>query len=268
VTEFAFEMKPEAARRLDGRRALVTGADSGLGQGIAFELASHGAAVAINHLGDSSVADAMVEAIEAAGGRGMAVPMNVTAEDEVVAAFAAVKEAFACVDLLVNNAGVERAYPLVEMPLEEWDRVIGVNLTGAFLCAREAARGMLADGVAGTIINITSVHEQIPWKEYSHYCASKAGEKLFAQSIARELAPDGIRVVNVAPGAILTPINASVVGDEKARTEVESEIPLGRWGQVEDVARVVAWLASDEAAYVVGSTVFVDGGMTLYPRFV
>lgn len=268
MNDFAFAMKPDAARLLDGRRALVTGADSGLGQGIAFELAAHGAAVAINHVGDSSVADAMVEAIEAGGGRAIAVPMDVTAEDEVATAFAAVKEAFACVDLLVNNAGVETAYPLVEMPLEEWNRVLGVNLTGAFLCAREAARCMLADKVPGTIINITSVHEQIPWKEYSHYCASKAGEKLFAQSIARELAPDGIRVVNVAPGAILTPINAAVVGDAEARAEVESEIPLGRWGEVEDVARVVAWLASDEASYIVGSTVFVDGGMTLYPRFV
>lgn len=268
MNEFAFEMKPDEARLLEGRRALVTGADSGLGQGIAFELASHGAAVAINHVGDSSVADAMVEAVKAGGGRAIAVQMNVSVEDDVATGFAAAKEAFGCIDLLVNNAGVEKAYRLVEMPLEEWNRVIGVNLTGAFLCAREAARGMLADKTQGTIINITSVHEQIPWIEYSHYCASKAGEKLFAQSIARELAPDGIRVVNVAPGAIETPINASVVGDEKARAEVESEIPLGRWGKVEDVSRVVAWLASDQAAYVVGSTVFVDGGMTLYPRFV
>ena len=268
MNEFAFEIKPEAARLLGGRRALVTGADSGLGQGIAFELASHGAAVAINHVGDSSVADAMVEAISAAGGKAIAVPMDVSSEDDVATAFASAKDALGCVDLLVNNAGVEKAYALVDMPLEEWQRVIGVNLTGAFLCAREAARGMLADEAHGTIINITSVHEQIPWKEYSHYCASKAGEKLFAQSIARELAPHGIRVVNVAPGAILTPINRDVVGDEKAREEVESEIPLGRWGEVDDVSRVVAWLASDAAEYIVGSTVFVDGGMTLYPRFV
>ena len=268
MNDFAFEMKPQDARLLEGRRALVTGADSGLGQGIAFELASHGAAVAINHVADSSVADAMVEAIGQAGGSAIPVPMNVTAEEDVAAAFARAKEVFGCVDLLVNNAGVEKAYALVDMPLEEWNRVIGVNLTGAFLCAREAARGMLAENVKGSIINITSVHEQIPWIEYSHYCASKGGEKLFAQSIARELAPHGIRVVNVAPGAILTPINASVVGDQKAREEVEAEIPLGRWGEVDDVSKVVAWLASDQAAYIVGSTVFVDGGMTLYPRFV
>ena len=268
LSGFEFEIKPEPARLLTGRRALVTGADSGLGQGIAFELASHGAAVAINHVGDSSVADMMVEAIAGGGGSAIAVPMDVTVEDDVAAAFAAAKDAFGCVDLLVNNAGVEKAYPLVEMPLAEWERVIGVNLTGAFLCAREAARGMLAEKAQGTIVNITSVHEQIPWKEYSHYCASKGGEKLFAQSIARELAPRGIRVVSVAPGAIITPINADVVGDERARQEVESQIPLGRWGEVDDVARVVAWLASDAAGYIVGSTVFVDGGMTLYPRFV
>lgn len=127
---------------------------------------------------------------------------------------------------------------------------------------------MLRDGIAGTIVNITSVHEQIPWKQFSHYCASKGGTKLFAQSIARELAPRGIRVVSVAPGAIATPINAGVLADESQRAEVEAEIPLGRWGEVADVADAVTWVASDEATYVVGSTLFVDGGMTLYPRFV
>jgi glucose 1-dehydrogenase len=179
-----------------------------------------------------------------------------------------VEEAWGCIDLHVNNAGVEKPFPLVDMPLAEWQRVIAVNLTGAFLCAREAARGMLAEKRPGTIVNITSVHELIPWKQYSHYCASKAGEKLFGQSIARELAPHGIRVVNVAPGAIVTPINRDVLADEAARREIEEEIPLGRWGDVSDVARAVAWVASDEAGYVVGSTIFVDGGMTLYPRFV
>jgi glucose 1-dehydrogenase len=154
------------------------------------------------------------------------------------------------------------------MPLEEWRRVIEVNLTGAFLCAREAARGMRAEGMRGTIVNITSVHEQIPWKRFSHYCASKVGLKLFGQSIARELAPEGIRVVNVAPGAIATPINRAAQADRAKREEIEKEIPLGRWGEVQDIARAVAWVASDQADYVVGSTIFVDGGMTLYPRFV
>jgi glucose 1-dehydrogenase len=146
--------------------------------------------------------------------------------------------------------------------------VIDINLTGTFLCAREAARLMLAEPTEGAIINITSVHEQIPWESFSHYCASKAGQKLFAQTIARELAPEGIRVVNIAPGAIKTPINAQVLADKEASAEVEAEIPLGRWGEVADVAQAVAWAASNEAAYIVGSTIFVDGGMTLYPRFV
>jgi glucose 1-dehydrogenase len=268
VTEFEFAQKAPEARLLEGRRALVTGADSGLGQGIAFELAAHGAAVAINHVGDSTVADEMVAAIAAGDGNAMSVAMDVSSEDDVTRAFGEVRQTFGGLDLLVNNAGVEKPFALVDMPLEEWNRVIGVNLTGAFLCSREAARIMRADEARGAIVNITSVHEQIPWEKFSHYCASKAGEKLFAQSIARELAPHGIRVVNVAPGAIATPINRDVLGDPTASSEVLAEIPYHRWGEVEDVAKAVAWVASAEADYVVGSTLFVDGGMTLYPRFV
>lgn len=268
MNEFSFAPKPDEARLLDGRRALVTGADSGIGQGVALELAAHGAVVAINHVGDSSVADQMVEAIEAGGGRAIAVHSDISREDDVEGAFAAARSAFGGIDLLVNNAGIEKPFELIEMPLAEWEKVIGVNLTGTFLCSREAARMMVAEGCAGAIVNITSVHEQIPWIKFSHYCASKGGEKLFAQSIARELAPRGIRVVNVAPGAIATPINRDVLADPARSGEVEVEIPLGRWGEVADVARVVAWVASEQASYVVGSTIFVDGGMTLYPRFV
>jgi glucose 1-dehydrogenase len=261
-------LRPEPVRTLTGRRALVTGADSGIGEAIAFELAACGASVAINHLADSSDADAMVRLIEAGGGKAMAVQMDVSAEEDVRRAFAATRKAFGGLDLLVNNAGLEKPFKLVDMPLEWWQKVIDVNLTGAFLCAREAARIMVDDKARGAIVNITSVHEQIPWEGFSHYCASKGGEKLFAQSIARELAPHGIRVVNVAPGAIATPINADVLADPKAKKAVEDEIPLGRWGEVDDVARAVAWVASEEASYVVGSTLFVDGGMTLYPRFI
>ncbi|MDQ3730241.1 MAG: glucose 1-dehydrogenase [Actinomycetota bacterium] len=266
--EFDFAFRPDDARLLTGRKALVTGADSGIGQGIALELAANGAAVAINHLGESGAADAMVDAITGGGGRAIAVAMDVSSEDDVTRGFAEVTEALGGIDLLVNNAGVERPFELIEMPLDEWQRVIAVNLTGNFLCSRAAARIMLDAGGGGGIVNVTSVHEQIPWKKYSHYCASKGGTKLFAQSIARELAPHGIRVVSVAPGAIATPINADVLADPEAREEVEAEIPLGRWGEVADVAKAVAWVASDQAAYVVGSTLFVDGGMTLYPKFV
>lgn len=270
----AFAPKEPAARLLEGRRALVTGADSGIGQGIAFELAAHGAGVAVIYLAAPDVAEAMVAEIRESGGEAVAVQMNVSLEADVQRAFGEASEALGGIDLLVNNAGLERKFNLIDMPLEWWQRVIDVNLTGAFLCSREAARIMLAaDAPAagrsrGAIVNITSVHEQIPWEGFSHYCASKGGEKLFAQSIARELAPHGIRVVSVAPGAIATPINADVLADPGARSAVEEEIPLGRWGEVADVSRAVAWVASEDAQYVVGATLFVDGGMTLYPKFI
>jgi glucose 1-dehydrogenase len=263
-----FAPHPAAARRLEGRRALVTGADSGIGQGIAFELAAHGAAVAIDHVGDPAVAEEMAQRIEGAGGRAIAVKMNVADEDEVIKGFAQARSELGGLDLLVNNAGLEQAHPLTEMPLEAWRQVLDVNLTGAFLCSREAARIMLANGARGAIVNITSVHEQIPWPSYAHYCASKGGLKLFSQTIAKELAPHGIRVLCIAPGAIATPINRAVLADAKESDEVVGEIPLGRWGEVSDVARAVAWAASEDAGYVVGSTIFVDGGMTTYPNFV
>ena len=263
-----FELLPDAARLLEGRRALVTGADSGIGQGIAYALAAHGAAVAIDYVGDPSTAEAMVKELTKAQARAIAINMDVADERSVTAGFAQARDAFGPIDLLVNNAGVEKKLSLVEMTLEWWQKVLDINLTGSFLCAREAARQMIDAGLKGAIVNITSVHEQIPWEGFSHYCASKGGQKLFAQSIARELAPHGIRVVNIAPGAIATPINADVLADPKAREAVELEIPLGRWGEVSDVARAVAWVASEQASYVTGSTLFVDGGMTLYPRFV
>ena len=263
-----FRLHPPDARLLEGRRALVTGATSGLGQGTAFELAAHGAAVAINHRGKVDDARAMVAAIEAAGGRAVPVEMDIAVEADVQRGFAEAREAFGGLDLLVNNAGVEKPFELVDMPLEQWDKVVSVNLTGAFLCTREAARIMRADETEGAIVMISSVHEVIPWEQFSHYCASKGGMKLFAQSVAKELAPHGIRVVSVAPGAIATPINEEVLDDPEERGKVEAEIPLGRWGEVSDVAQAVACVASDQAHYVVGATLFVDGGMTLYPNFV
>jgi glucose 1-dehydrogenase len=266
-----FTPHPPEARLLTGRRALVTGADSGIGQGIAFELAAHGAGVAIDYVGEPDVANEMATQINAAGeaAHAVTIKMDVSDEGSVTQGFADTREQLGGgIDLLVNNAGVEKPFQLVDMPLEWWRHVLDINLTGTFLCAREAARGMLADASRGTIVNITSVHEQIPWERFAHYCASKGGQKLFAQSIARELAPHGIRVVNIAPGAISTPINADVLADAEKRAAVEAEIPLGRWGEVPDVARAVAWAASDQASYVTGSTIFVDGGMTLYPRFV
>ncbi|HTZ86842.1 MAG TPA: glucose 1-dehydrogenase [Solirubrobacteraceae bacterium] len=268
ASEQPFAMHPAQARLLEGRRALVTGGDSGIGQGVCMELAAHGAAVAVNYVGAADEAQRMVATIEGAGGKAIAAQMDVSKEADVQRAFAQAKDAFGGIDLLVNNAGVESAHVLLDMPLEAWQKVIDVNLTGAFLCAREAARAMRDQGIPGTIVNMSSVHEQIAWERFSHYCASKGGMKLFAQSIAKELAPLGIRVVNVGPGAIDTPINKTVLENAEESAKVLAEIPLGRWGHVPDVARAVAWLASEQASYVTGATLFVDGGMTLYPRFI
>jgi glucose 1-dehydrogenase len=267
VSEETFTKYPPDARLLEGRRALVTGGDSGIGQGVCFELAAHGACVAINYVGSSDVAEQMAGEIGAGGGKAIAVQMDVSREDDVQRAFGEAKDAFGGVDLLVNNAGLEQQHLLLEMPLEAWQKVIDVNLTGAFLCAREAARIMRDTKSPGTIVNMSSVHERIAWERFSHYCASKGGMMMFTQSIAKELAPLGIRVVSVGPGAIDTPINKSVLEDPAASAQVLAEIPLGRWGRVADVARAVTWLASDQAGYVTGATLFVDGGMTLYPRF-
>lgn len=258
-----------AAQRLSGRRALVTGSASGIGRSTIMRLAAEGASAVVNYVGSRGPADEVVAQIEADGGRAIAVAADVSNEEEVQAMFARAREDLGGpVDLLVNNAGVEKPFLLVDMPLEEWNKVIAVNLTGAFLCAREAARGMVGAGAPGVIVNVSSVHEVIPWERFGHYCASKGGMKMWAQTIAKELAPERIRVVNVAPGAIATPINKDVLEDDVKRRAVEAEIPWGRFGRPEEVAAAIAWLASDEAEYVTGTTLFVDGGMTAYPGFI
>jgi glucose 1-dehydrogenase len=252
-----------------GRRALVTGAATGIGRATAARLAADGATVVVNYIGDPKPADALVGEIEQGGGRALAVEADVADEQQVATMFERAREELGgAVDLLVNNAGIEKPFPLVEMPLDEWNRVLAVNLTGAFLCAREAARAMIAAGAPGAIVNVSSVHEVIPWPSFGHYCASKGGMKLWAQSIAKELAPHRIRVVSVAPGAILTPINQELVEDPAKKRAVEEEIPWGRLGSPEEIAAAISWLAAPEAEYVVGTTLFVDGGMTLYPKFV
>lgn len=255
--------------RLVGRRGLVTGGASGIGRSTVQRLAADGAAVVINFVGDREPADELIRQVREADGTAVAIEADVSDEQQVTAMFGQAREQLGGpVDLLVNNAGVEKPFRLVDMPLDEWNKVLAVNLTGAFLCAREAARGLIEASSSGVIVNVSSVHEVIPWPEFSHYCASKGGMKLFGQTIARELAPHGVRVVQVAPGAILTPINQELIEDRDKRREIEAEIPWGRMGTPEEIAAAVSWLASDEAEYITGSTVFVDGGMTLYPRFV
>jgi glucose 1-dehydrogenase len=249
--------------RLTGRRALVTGGATGIGRATVKRIAAEGASVAVNYIGDAGPAEELVEEI----GAGVAIEADVSNEEQVVAMFGRASDALGGpVDLLVNNAGIEKPFLLIDMPLAEWERVLAVNLTGVFLCSREAARGMVGAGLDGVIVNNSSVHELIPWPRFAHYCASKSGAKLFAQSIARELAPHGIRVVNVAPGAIATPINRDWLEDPDAVREVESQIPLGRIGEPDEIAAAIAWLASPEAGYVTGTTLFVDGGMSTFPK--
>jgi glucose 1-dehydrogenase len=247
----------QAPSPLSGRRAIVTGAATGIGNATAHRLLAQGAQVAFNYVG--STAPSETPAIEA----------DVSREDHVQRLFSEAEEKLGGpVDLLVNNAGVESAYHVEDMPVDEWERILSVNLTGPFLCSREMVRRLPGDVRPATIVNVSSVHETIPWEGFAHYCASKGGLKLFAQTLAKELGPKGIRVSSVAPGAILTPINKQLIEDPDKRREQEGQVPLGRLGEPEEIAAAIAWLAGPDAAYVTGETLFVDGGMTLYPNFV
>jgi len=254
---------------LKGRSAIVTGASSGIGKATALRLGREGVSVLVNYYSDSEQANsaAVVAEIQKQGARALAWQADVGDEPGVIAMVEAAVDEFGGLDILVNNAGIEKQCPTLEMPLELWERILRTNLTGAFLCLREAGK-VMAKGSGGVIVNMSSVHEFIPWPGYAHYCASKSGLKLLMQTAARELAPKGIRVVNVAPGAVATPINKALLEDPGALQAVVDEIPMGRLGDPEEIAAAVAWLVSDEASYVTGSTFIADGGMSLYPRFV
>jgi glucose 1-dehydrogenase len=256
---------------LEGRRAIVTGGNTGIGKATSQRLAREGASVCVNYFGEPAAEDARQLAAELEGSgapRAVAIEADVGREDQVVALVAQASDQLGGLDLLVNNAGIEKKIPLLEMTEKDWSAVIQTNLTGTFLCLREAAKVMVASGRPGTIVNMSSVHEFIPWPGFAHYCASKGGIKLLMETAARELAPQQIRVLNVAPGAIVTPINQFVLDDPAQKRQVESEIPLGHMGQPENIAAAVAWAASEEASYVTGTTIVVDGGMSLYPKFV
>jgi glucose 1-dehydrogenase len=263
-----------AYQPLRGQTALVTGASSGIGAGVARTLAAAGAAVAVNYVIGPEAAESLVAEIRAAGGKAMAVRADDSREEDVQAMFRTVVGAWSALDILVSSAGIQKDATITEMSLAQWNAVIGVNLTGTFLCAREAARIMIRQGVragisraAGKLVCVSSVHELIPWAGHVNYAASKGGVRLLMQSLAQELAPHRIRVNSIAPGAIQTPINRPAWETPEALASLLTLIPYGRIGQPADIGRAVAWLASDDADYVHGQTIFVDGGMTLYPEF-
>jgi glucose 1-dehydrogenase len=264
----------EPAPLLAGQRALVTGANSGIGMAVAKALAAAGASVVVNYVSNEKVARQVVNDIEAGGGTAMAFQADVSEEDQVKAMFHEMVEAFGSIDILVNNAGLQRDAPFQDMTLEQWSFVLSVNLTGQFLCAREAAREFIRRGVvpelseaAGKIICMSSVHQAIPWSRHANYAAAKGGVMMLMQTMAQELAQYRIRVNSIAPGAIKTPINKSAWETPEAEHELLQLIPYNRIGETSDIARVAVWLASDQSDYVTGTTLFVDGGMMLYPGF-
>jgi glucose 1-dehydrogenase len=259
---------------LSGQKALVTGANSGIGKGVAIALGQAGADVVVNFVDGDDAASAVVEEIKKAGSKAYAHKADVSSEEQVVLMFARMKQEFGTTDILVANAGLQRDAAFHEMTLAQWNKVLDVNLTGQFLCAREAVREFLRRGVvaevsraAGKIICMSSVHQEIPWAGHVNYAASKGAIKLMMESLAQEVAPKRIRVNAIAPGAIRTPINTAAWQTKGAYDALMTLVPYGRIGEPEDIARAAVWLASDHSDYVVGTTLYVDGGMTLYPGF-
>ena len=244
----------------------MTGASSGIGEAVALAFGEAGADVAVNYVSKEDEAEAVVARIRRAGRRALSHRADVSKEDEVRAMFRRVIGEFGTLDILVNNAGLQRDAPFDEMTLEQWQGVLAVNLTGQFLCAREALREFKRRS-AGKIICISSVHEAIPWAGHANYAASKGGVMMMMKSLAQEVAPLGIRVNGIAPGAIRTDINRAAWEQPQAREALLKLIPYGRIGEPDDVARAAVWLASDDSDYVTGSTLFIDGGMMLYPAF-
>jgi glucose 1-dehydrogenase len=259
---------------LHGQPALVTGANSGIGKAVALGLAAAGADVVVNYVSDPASAEEVAHSIEAKGRRAIAIKADVSDEDEVTAMFARAIDHFGTLHVAVNNAGLQRDAAFHEMTLEQWNEVISVNLTGQFLCAREAVREFRKRGVdhmvsaaAGKLVFMSSVHQEIPWAGHANYAASKGGVMQLMRSVAQEVAPFAIRANAIAPGAIRTPINRPAWETPQAYRDLMTLVPYKRIGEPDDIAQAVNWLVSDAADYVTGATLFVDGGMTLYPGF-
>ena len=260
--------------KLKGQSALVTGANSGIGEAVAIALANAGANVVVNYVTHPENADAVVKQIEDNGGNAMAIKADVSNETEVKSMFQQMFAKYGTIDILVNNAGLQKDSPLETMSLADWQLVINVNLTGQFLCAREAVKEFLRRGMVperscalGKIICMSSVHQVIPWAGHVNYASSKGGIEVMMKSMAQELAPKKIRVNSIGPGAIQTPINTAAWSTDEALKSLLTLIPYGRIGQPEDIGKVGVWLASDDSDYLTGTTIFADGGMLLYPGF-
>ena len=260
--------------KLKGQSALVTGANSGIGLAVAIALANDGANVVVNYVTHPEDADEVVKKIEDNGGNAIAIKADVSKEDEVQSMFQQMFTKYGTIDILVNNAGIQKDSPLESMSLADWQLVINVNLTGQFLCSREATKEFLKRGIikersvaAGKIICMSSVHQVIPWAGHVNYASSKGGIEMMMKSMAQELAPKKIRVNAIGPGAIQTPINTAAWSTPEALKSLLTLIPYGRIGQPEDIGKVAVWLASDDSDYVTGTTIFADGGMLLYPGF-
>ncbi len=247
--------------RLQGKVAIVTGAGTGIGQAIALGLAKEGAAIVVDYVGKASVSEDTLNKIQVMGGKSLGVDADISQPADVQALLEKTVAAFGKLDIFVNNAGIEKKFAFVDYPLAEWQKIMAVNLTGPFLCSQAAAKQMIKQGGGGRIINISSVHEDLPMTTNAPYCASKGGLRMLMRTIAVELAPHGITVNNIGPGAIYTPIDLDVEQDKKLNDQILAEIPMGRWGKPEEVAQLAVYLASDDAGYVTGSTHFIDGGM-------
>jgi glucose 1-dehydrogenase len=247
--------------RLQGKVAVVTGAGTGIGQAIAVAVAQAGGAVVVDYVGNASVSEETIDKINAIGGKVLGVNADISLPDDVNALVHKTVAAFGKLDIFVNNAGIEKKFAFVDYPLEEWQKIIAVNLTGTFLCSQAAARQMIRQGSGGRIINISSIHEDLAFPLNAPYSATKGGIRMLMRTIAVELAPHQITVNNIGPGAIYTPIDKDVEMDAKLNDQILAEIPLGRWGKPEEVAQLAVYLASDDAAYMTGSTHFIDGGM-------
>ena len=247
--------------KLDNKVAVVTGAATGIGQAIAIGMAAEGASVVVDYVGRPGGADDTVQRIQSAGGKVLAVEADVSQPDQVANLVQQTLGTFGHLDILVNNAGIEYKHPLTEFPFDQWNKIIAVNLTGPFLCAQAAARQMIVQGGGGRIINISSVHQDLPMPTNAPYCASKGGLRMLMRTMAVEMGPHAITVNNIGPGAVYTPIDADVQANPEMERALMAEIPLGRWGKPEEIAHLAVFLASDDAGYITGSTYYIDGGM-------